>query len=310
VKAARRLAIPVGLGVASWDHLTTKGTVKALPDRVFVWNDIQRREATEFHHVPTGRVIVTGAQLFDAWFEREPSTTREEIVGRLGLEQSAPYVLYVGSSYNMAPAAKEIPFVRRWIAALRESRDPLLEGLGVLVRPHPGNVEEWARVDLAELGAAIVPRRRPQLPMSEEDEALYYDSIHFSAAVFGINTTAMVESFIERRPVLTIHAPEFRETQEGTLHFRQLLPAFGGALQAAATLEEHLAQLRSAVEQPERHREAIESFLRTFVRPHGLDRPATPILVDAIEELGRLRPAPARFSLGRLRRVPLRTAAQ
>jgi hypothetical protein len=310
VKAARRLGIPVGFGVASWDHLTTKGLVKVLPDRVFVWNEIQRREAIELHFVPQERVVVTGAQLFDGWFERSADYSRDDFLARLGLDRSGPYVIYVGSSFNIAPAAKEIPFVRSWLEALRRSGDPLLERLSVLVRPHPGNVEEWADVDLSALGAAIAPRQRPGLPMSGEDEALYYHSIHFASAVVGINTSAMVESFIQRRPVLTIRAPEFRETQEGTLHFRQLLSASAGALQAASTLEQHLGQLRSAVEQPERHREEIESFLRTFVRPHGLDRPATPILADAIEKLGRLRPEPAGLVRGRSRRVPVRTAAQ
>ena len=126
--------------------------------------------------------------------------------------------------------------------------------------------------------------------MSEADEALYFDSIHFSAAVVGINTTAMVESFIQRRPVLTIRAREFRDRQEGTVHFRQLL-AGRGALRVAADIDEHLAQLREAIEHPERQRDAIEGFLRTFVRPHGLDRRATPILADAIEELATLRRA-------------------
>ena len=155
VKAARRLGIPVALAVASWDHLTTKGVVKALPDQVFVWNEIQRREAVELHHVAPERVVVTGAQLFDRWFARTPSTGREAFLSQLGLEPSAPYVLFVGSSYNIAPARKEIPFVRRWITALRGSGDPMLEQLPVLVRPHPGNVEEWAGVDLSGLGAAI-----------------------------------------------------------------------------------------------------------------------------------------------------------
>ena len=95
----------------------------------------------------------------------------------------------------------------------------------------------------------------------------------------GINTSAMVESFIQRRPVLTIGAPEFRDTQEGTLHFRHLLGASGGALQTAATLEEHVAQLRATLEDPDRRRDAIEAFLLAFVRPRGLDLPATPILV-------------------------------
>ena len=35
VKACRQLRIPVGHCVASWDNLTNKGLIKALPDRVF-----------------------------------------------------------------------------------------------------------------------------------------------------------------------------------------------------------------------------------------------------------------------------------
>jgi hypothetical protein len=294
VKAAVKLGIPVGFAVATWDHLTTKGTVKALPDRVFVWNEIQAREATEFHRVPRSRVVVTGAQLFDEWFESMPSSSREDFLSRVGLRDGGPYVLYVGSSPNIASPKREVRFVRRWIAALRESGDPLLAGLGVLVRPHPSSVDKWVGAELPQPAVAIAPGERPQLPMSEADAALYYDSIHFAAAVVGINTTAMVESFIQRKPVLTIRAAEFRETQEGTLHFRQLLSASGSALHTASTTEEHLGQLQAVLEAPEREQPAIGSFLRTFVRPLGLDRPATPILADAIEELTALGPAPAR----------------
>jgi len=285
VKAARRLGIPVGFGVSTWDQLTTKGIVKALPDRTFVWNELQRSEARELHFLPPERVVVTGAQPFDHWFERSPSRSRDDFLERIGLDPPGRYVLYVGSSRTIARAKHEIPFVRRWIAALRESGEPVLEGIGVLVRPHPYNVRDWAAVDLSDIGAAVAPRVVPELPMSDEDEALYFDSIHFSSAVVGINTTAMVESFIQRRPVLTIRTREFRETQEGTLHFRHLVSGGDGALQVAATIEEHFAQLRDAVEHPENHRQAIESFLLAFVRPHGLERPATPILADAIEDL-------------------------
>jgi hypothetical protein len=123
--------------------------------------------------------------------------------------------------------------------------------------------------------------------MTEADLALYYDSIHHSSAVVGINTTAMVEAFIQRRPVLTIRAPEFRETQAGTLHFRDLSSASGEALQTAGTFEEHAAQLGATLADPERHRDDIEAFLLTFVRPLGLDRRATPVLVDGIEQLAR-----------------------
>jgi hypothetical protein len=282
VKAARRLGIPVGAGIASWDHLTTKGVVKAVPDRLYVWNGIQRDEAVALHRVPRERVVVTGAQLFDGWFDREPTRSREELLRSLGLDPAAQVVLYVGSSPNIAPGDVEVAFVRRWLEAVR----PL--GVAVLVRPHPYSFEAWGGVDLGP-GAEVVPRVAPALPMTPEDDALYYDSINAASAVVGINTSAMVESFIQRRPVLTVRAPEFRATQEGTLHFRHLSSASGGALQAADTLEEHAAQLRAVLNEPDILREPIESFLRVFVRPRGLQTPATEILADELEVLAGRR---------------------
>lgn len=285
IKAARALGIPVGLAVASWDHLTTKGIVKVVPDRVFVWNDTQRREAVELHRVPSNRIVVTGAQLFDSWFGRSPTAERAEFLEGHGLDPASPVVLFVGSSPNVAPAAEEIAFVYRWLEALRASSDSSLRRVGVLVRPHPGSVVEWTAIDLSMLGAAIAPRVRPGIPMGRDDEALYFDSIHHSTAVVGINTSAMIESFVQGRPVLTVRDPAFRETQEKSHHFRYLLPAAGGALQAADSLDAHLAQLRDAVSAPGDYRARIEAFVGSFLRPHGLETPATPILVDALEKL-------------------------
>jgi hypothetical protein len=284
VKAARRLGIPSAFAVASWDHLTTKGILKAQTDRTFVWNEIQRRDAVRLHGVPPERVVVTGAQLFDGWFERRPTTTRAEFAARVGLA-SDPYLLYVGSSPNVAPVEREVAFVRDWIEALRRSGRPPLESVGVLVRPHPYNVPGWAEVDLSALGGAVAPRTPPHLPMDEDDDGLYFDSIHHASAVVGINTSAMLESFVQRRPVLTIRSPAFRETQTGTPHFRELEAAAGDALATAATVDEHLVQLEEVIGSPERAADRIDALLRTFLRPRGLDRPVTPVLADAIGAL-------------------------
>jgi hypothetical protein len=278
VKSARRLGVPTVFGVGSWDHLTTKGVVKARPDRTLVWNDFQRRDAAGLHSLASGSVIVTGAQLFDPWFDRRPSTTVGEFASGLGLP-SERFVVYVGSSPNIAPPEREIPFVRRWLEALRAAEGDL----GVLIRPHPYNVRSWADEDLASLGAVVAPRVPPSVPMSGEDDALYFDSIHHAAAVVGINTSAMVEAFIQRKPVLTIADPAFAETQAGTPHFKELRAAAGPALATAGSVDEHLGQLRTALDDPAGAAAGAEAFLLAFVRPCGLERPATPIVADAIE---------------------------
>jgi FkbM family methyltransferase len=114
--------------------------------------------------------------------------------------------------------------------------------------------------------------------------------MYHSRAVVGVNTTAEIESAIVGRPVFTILAPEFRETQEGTLHFHHLRQAGGGVVTAARDLDEHVLQLDAALHAPAAETaERCRAFVAAFVRPHGLDTPATPRLVDALERLGRTR---------------------
>ena len=56
LKSARALGIPAGIFVTSWDNLTNKGSLKFVPERVFVWNEVQARDAVELHRIPRERV--------------------------------------------------------------------------------------------------------------------------------------------------------------------------------------------------------------------------------------------------------------
>ncbi len=51
----------------------------------------------------------------------------------------------------------------------------------------------------------------------------------------------------------------------------------------------------------------VRRFVERFCRPHGLDRPAAPLVAAAIEELARLGPAPRRPRLA-VDTLALRTA--
>jgi hypothetical protein len=302
IKAARRLGIPSAACIASWDNLTNKGVLRLQPDRVLVWNEAQRREAVEYHGARPERVVVTGAQLFDRWFAAAPSTTRADFCQRTGLPNDAPFVLFTGSSSFIAESGAEVEFVRRWAERLRSHPDPLLRDVNILVRPHPYNCHAWSAADLSAVGAAVYPRMGLS-PVDASNRAVFYDSLYHSAAVVGINTTAMIEAAIIGRPVLSIHAQEFAATQEGTLHFHHLLPENGGCVHVAGTLDRHVEQLAGLLRAPEAARAQTRRFVASFVRPHGVDRPATPIVADAIEEIaasGRRTPERApiwRFAL-------------
>jgi hypothetical protein len=294
VRAARRRGITSLLGVGSWDHLTTKGLIHERPDRVVVWNEHQRSEGAALHGLDPDHVIVTGAQAYDHWFALQASTTRAAFCGAVGLPADRPYLLYLCSSPFIAP--HEVAFVRDWIRAVRASASPALRTVGLMVRPHPQNAKQWSDVDLREFGDAVIWPRAGANPIELSARYEYYDSMYHSHAVVGINTSALIESGIVGRLVYSIKATEFAGTQEGTLHFQHLKN--GGLLRMADTLAAHTAQLERSFASVERDREQIRRFIQRFVRPSGLDRPATPQVVDAAEATSRLALTPLPLPFG------------
>jgi hypothetical protein len=109
----------------------------------------------------------------------------------------------------------------------------------------------------------------------------------------------MLEAGLADRPVLTVVDPEYRDVQEGTLHFRYLLEVGGGLVHVARTLDDHVEQLADAVH-GRLDPEPARAFVRTFLRPLG-DRRPTDAFADEVERLAAEEaPAPTRTP------VPLR----
>jgi hypothetical protein len=280
VRIAAELGVPSVLPVASWDNLTNKGTIKLPPTSTIVWNDAQAAEARQLHGLPPESVSVVGAHPFDPWFERSPTTTADEFRARVGLPADRPFLLYVASSKFIA--ADETQFVREWIGRIRAAGSPLRD-VGILVRPHPLNSKPGDDWSGGAENVAVWPEVG-ELPTGDEERAGYFDSLSHAAAVVGINTSALIEAAIARRPSLTLAGDRFSGTQDGTLHFTHIAGE-GSLLVVARSWERHLDDLADVLADPHRHQARIDRFLRGFVRPHGLDVSAAPIAVDVLERV-------------------------
>ena len=293
VKSAHRTGVPVVFTPFSWDNLTNRGLIRVEPDRVLVWNDIQKSEATELHGISQDRVVLTGAPRFDDFFAMQPASAREEFCGLVGLDPAQPYLLYLCSSEFVAP--REVEFVQRWMTSLRQAQNPLLRSCGVLVRPHPAHLKQWKNIDF---------ERFPQVAVWKEKETMnadqgLYDSLHHAGAVVGLNTSAMIEAGILNKPVFTIVLDEFRGGQESTLHFHYLRASNGGLLHEASSFEGHVSQLSEALSGIGSGDQATR-FVERFVRPRGFGVPVAGIMADEIESVARIRKRPQRPALWHL----------
>jgi hypothetical protein len=245
---------------------------------------------------------VTGAQCYDRWFDRRPVRTREEFCRHVGLPSDRPFILYVCSALFWGSPV-EAEFVVRWLRELRSSPEPSLRSVSVLIRPHPARMDEWRNVDLSAFDNVTLYGSNPKDSASRED---YFESMFFSSAVAGVNTSAFIEAAIVGRPVHTLLTGEYFDNQEGTVHFHYLMRVGGGVLHAARGVDEHHAQLARSLADPGGG--TNPQFVREFVRPFGLDRAATPAFCDALEALARM-PAPAPVKIPYRLRL-LRTAVR
>ena len=274
IQAARALEIPTIAIVLSWDNLTTKGTFHIIPDAVLVWNDTLVKEATAFHDVPREKMFITGAPVFDFWFDMQPTLDYASFCNKMGIRVDQPYVLYLCSSKYIS--GDETLFVREFAKALGSGGNT--RSMKVLVRPHPLNMEIWDGV--ADESIAVWPRNAFWVDNPEVKQDFYH-SIYYSRAVIGVNTSAIIEAAILDKPCVTIMDEEYNFKQSGQGHFGHLLDA--DFLEITHSFEESVAVLADILSGKDSKKAQRQRFVTRFIRPHGMDRPASEIMAKAIE---------------------------
>ena len=288
IKAARRVGVRSALCVASWDHLTTKGLMRIQPDLVALWNHDQRREAIEFHGVEAKRIVVTGAQCFDRWFDRTPRRTRNDFCARVGLRPDRPFVVFVGSTASISTPAAEVQFVTRWIAAVRNGPGSLAD----VRHPDPAAPLQlralgFGRSVAVSGGRRVSPPRRQPGRQRRPGRLLRHpaprrrDRRHqYLGPDRGRNPEPT--GVHDRRRIVRRHANRHAAFPIPAARERRAPATRGQSRRAhAATLGDH----RRWGRRHRRRRSSRRSCGRT-----GLDVPATPRLVQALEQLAD-RPA-------------------
>ncbi len=281
VKAAKALNIPTIVVVQSWDNLTTKGTFYVLPDVLIVWNQPLADEAVEIHNVPRERILITGAPRFDAWFATQPSCTRAEFCHKVGFDPDQEYVTYLCSSNSIA--GDETAFVSDFARALLNHSGT--RNLKVLVRPYPSNASIWEGVSVENI---VIWPPCGDIPDTPEARSNFFDSLYFSLAAFGVNTTAFLEAAISDKPCVTAITEHYRRTQVESAHFKHLLRAdFIEIARGFDQVANLLTAIQSGADSKAGNR---RRFVREFIRPYGLDVPAANLMAQVIEGFAQRKP--------------------
>lgn len=263
LKAAKFLGIPTVTPVYSWDNLTTKGLYHVLPDLLLAWNTAHAKEAQEHQGMPADKIKIIGAPLFDEWFDLKPISTRIAFCKKFGLKEKYPILLYLGSSVSIA--ADESWLIGAFRKALDGSQNPALRKAQIIIRPHPSN---WHIYDSFKLKDVIVIPEKGVLPDTEESFRLFNDCLAHSAVVLNINTSAMIEAMIVDRPVIAVVDEKYKDAQFDMEYFRQIMKS--GAAAMAYSPEEAAEIVGGLLFGSDQRRENRKTFIRDYIRPHGL----------------------------------------
>ena len=280
-KAARHLGIPTAVLVLSWDNMSTKGLINLHPDLLLAWNQTHASEAILHHGISENRILLTGAPFFDKWFDREQHTVgRSEFLRKVGLPGDMPFVLYLGSSANIA--RDESWLVTDLIKEL--SKSSTLDKASIMVRPHPANARPFAELAQSDQRVVVWPPGG-QLPESDGMQADFQNSVQHASAIVGINTSAMIDTLALGRPCVAIITQQYENTQMRAQHFQHLFDS--GALNVARSMGAAVTQLEAVASGHDDHAEARLAFLSKFLRPQGMDINAGELVAAAVTELGR-----------------------
>jgi len=249
-----------------------------------VWNERQREEATTLHGVPAANVAVTArsCSIAGSSGSRASRTRRSaRMVGCRRIDRScSTRVVGIHRALGIRGA-----FVRRWMATLRRQRNPVLRDSAILVRPHPFNCDAWERADVSEFGPVAVWPRQRYTPAAESSRTSFFDSLYYSAAVVGINTSAMIEAAILGMPVLSLMTGDFAGTQEGRCTSDTCCPKTAGSFAWHDARRARRAAGRRAARSRDVTRAQTLRFVRQLPAPARHGSPVHAILVEVFERV-------------------------
>jgi hypothetical protein len=302
LRAASSLGIPAVSVAAGPDAQTQATLLQSSPALAVVWNETQR--ALVMRDCGGDAVIAAGAAQLERGLHEPPLVSGDEFRARLGLP-AGPFVFFSGAVGVLSDPRREVDLVRRWVASLRESGDPVLRDLPVLIR-RPVHSPRWRTLDFAGLGPVVLCPRRYERS-GELDMVLLAESIRHAAVTVGIDGLSLTMAAAMGKPAVAVSRADGGAGSEDA-PLEALWKTRGSTVSYVGSVDDLNRRLRDLLGAPP---STATPSLDALVRSPSGERPSV-IVANAVEQQARRSQRRTQSSLplgARLMRVPLLVAA-
>lgn len=288
LKAVKYLKIPSLLSTASWDNLTNKGKIIIKPDKVAVWNKHMAKEANQLHSIPRRNIWITGALVFEPWFNHSPSQSRTSFLRNLGLNPNKLLIVYLCSSGSISEN-KETLLIKKWITEIRHAVNYNIREANILIRPHPMARSCWQEEIIDSTNnnprfhSAVIFPFNTKHPTSTASRAIFFDTLFYADRIVGLNTSCMLEAAICKKPVYTYKNHIAEVSQTSNIHYQYIKKS--KFISESSNISSHIDKLTKNVN-ASLQEIACQDFISEFILPFNkVSLPSKLLIRHILKEL-------------------------
>gem|GEM_PF-1072710 len=274
IRSARRVKIPSATVMLSWDNLTSKGYMGAVPDELLVWSDLMAREAVQYHGFPADHIHWCGAAQFDHYAGYRDRFDRLAWRRSHGIADDTPLIVY--GTINPVLLPHEVNILRSIVRAMRENRFKRKPHLWI--RLHPQVVKGAFAQSLAPfkaLAADDVHIEEPEVQSSAlawdlpKKDAEHLANLMVAAdIVVTPNSTLSIDAACGGTPIINTFfdgdEPFLQELSAKRLehytHYAQILAT--GGIGRAMSIDDFVRMANAYIENPQLHAAEREAILK------------------------------------------------
>jgi len=259
IKSAKKLSIKTVVPVLSWDNLSTKGLFHTKPDLLIAWNNSHKLDALKIHGFPEDKIKISGSPFFDKWLNPDLREESEVFKSRIGISKDDKYILYLGSSANIA--RDETWIIKELLKEIKSSPFPFNK-IKIVARPHPANFNNYKKIESEDI---IIWPKEFSLPESFQAQKNFYNSVVHSLCSIGLNTSGMIDATIMDKPCVAYLTDEYNATQTNAQHFNYLMKS--KIFPVVKSPEEFATYIQNLSSKEEKYKHMRMNFIKEFVRP-------------------------------------------
>lgn len=198
--------------VRSWDNLTSKGLIRVVPDRLIVWNEIIKKEATTLHEIDENIISIVGIPHYDAYKSYDYSN-KKAFFDKIGADINKKMILV-------------IPIGDRYLRENNVDRDivdildkTLPDNYQILVRLPPGdyvreledNPNQFKRIKVLYDRARSTHDNIKITEIHKDDDIHLGQTLNWSDIVISGPSTVVIDAVFMNRPTILFGFDGYRK---------------------------------------------------------------------------------------------------